>query len=159
MICVNPKLSVAGETLDRLRWVQLAVVGLGRLRRTHRGRREESRQEVTDMAGLRDMTREGRLRSVEDGDLGVFFGHQMDPKAIEMAAFSARDKEQFAAHWAKVRADDTAVVRTIVADGLVAGNIGSWEHNGQRLLGYWVGREHWGRGVATEALTRFVEQV
>jgi RimJ/RimL family protein N-acetyltransferase len=111
------------------------------------------------MTGVRDVTHEVRLRSVEDGDLDVFFDHQVDPKAIEMAAFPARDKDQFAAHWAKIRADDTMVVRTIVADGMVAGNIGSWQQNGQRLLGYWVGRAHWGRGVATEALARFVDEL
>ncbi len=111
------------------------------------------------MTGVRDVTHEVRLRSVEDGDLDVFFDHQVDPKAIEMAAFPARDKDQFAAHWAKIRADDTMVARTIVADGMVAGNIGSWQQNGQRLLGYWVGRAHWGRGVATEALARFVDEL
>jgi RimJ/RimL family protein N-acetyltransferase len=99
-----------------------------------------------------------RLRSVEDRDLDVFFDHQEDPRAVEMAAFSARDQDQFAAHWAKVRADDTKVVRTIVADGLV-GNIGSWQENGQQLLGYWIGREYWGRGVATQALALFVDEV
>ena len=111
------------------------------------------------MTGVRDVTHEVRLRSVEDGDLDVFFDHQVDPKAIEMAAFPARDKDQFAAHWAKIRADDTMVARTIVADGMVAGNIGSWQQNGQRLLGYCVGRAHWGRGVATEALARFVDEL
>ena len=111
------------------------------------------------MIGTRGVTPAVRLRSVEDRDLDVFFDHQMDPKAVEMAAFPARDKDQFAAHWAKIRADDTVVVHTIVADGMVAGNIGSWQDNGQRLLGYWVGREYWGRGVATQALARFVEEV
>src|SRR6266545_6656995 len=111
------------------------------------------------MTGVRDVTYEVRLRGVEDQDLDVFFDHQVDPKATEMAAFPARDKDQFTAHWAKIRADDTTVVRTIVADGRVADNIGSWQQNGQRLLGYWVGREHWGRGVATAALARFVDEV
>lgn len=106
-----------------------------------------------------DATHEVRLRPVEDRDLDVFFDHQTDPEAIEMAAFPARDKEHFAAHWAKVRADDTMVVRTIVADGTVAGNIGSWEQDGQRLIGYWIDRGHWGRGVATRALAQFVRQV
>jgi RimJ/RimL family protein N-acetyltransferase len=111
------------------------------------------------MTGVHDVTPAVRLRSVEDRDLDVFFDHQADPQAVEMAAFPARDKDQFAAHWAKVRADDTLVVRTIVADGMVAGNIGSWPENGQQLLGYWVGRECWGRGVATQALALFVEEV
>ena len=111
------------------------------------------------MTGIHDVTPEVRLRSVEDRDLETFFGHQADPQAVEMAAFPARDKDQFAAHWAKVRGDDTLVVRTIVADGVVAGNIGSWPDDGQQLLGYWVGREWWGRGVATRALALLVDEV
>jgi RimJ/RimL family protein N-acetyltransferase len=111
------------------------------------------------MTEVRDVTPAVRLRSVEDRDLDVFFEHQADPQAGEMAAFPARDEDQFAAHWAKVRADDTNVVRTIVADGAVAGNIGSWQQDGQQLLGYWVGREHWGRGVATTAVTLFADEV
>jgi hypothetical protein len=45
-------------------------------------------------------------------------------------------RDEFAAHWAKIRADDSAVLRTIVADGAVAGYITSWEQDGQRLIGY-----------------------
>jgi RimJ/RimL family protein N-acetyltransferase len=41
----------------------------------------------------------------------------------------------------------------------VAGNLGSWPDNGQQLLGYWIGREWWGRGVATQALALFVDEV
>jgi RimJ/RimL family protein N-acetyltransferase len=100
-----------------------------------------------------------RLRRVEDQDLEVFFEHQADPQAIEIAAFPARDHDQFAAHWARLRADDTKFVRTILVDELVAGNIGSWRDNGQQLLGYWVGREYWGRGVATKALALLVDEV
>jgi RimJ/RimL family protein N-acetyltransferase len=111
------------------------------------------------MTGVHDVPPAVRLRRVEDGDLDVFFDHQADPQAVEMAAFPARDKDRFAAHWAKIRADDTLVVRTIVADGMVAGNIGSWPEDGQQFLGYWIGREHWGRGVATQALTLLVGEV
>ena len=89
------------------------------------------------MTGVHDVTPAVRLRTVEDRDLDVFFDHQADPQAVEMAAFPARDKDQFAAQWAKVRADDTKVAPTIVADGMAAGNIGSWQENGQQLLGYW----------------------
>jgi RimJ/RimL family protein N-acetyltransferase len=99
---------------------------------------------------------EVRLRPVEDGDLDVLFAHQADPEAAEMAAFPSRDRERFDAHWAKMRLDDTVVSRVILVDGLVAGGINSWQDDGQRLIGYWVGREHWGRGVATRALTLFL---
>lgn len=100
-----------------------------------------------------------RLRDVEDADLDVFVEHQADPRAVEMAAFPARDRQQFDAHWAKLRADDTLIVRTVVVDGVVAGNIGSWSADGQQLVGYWIGREFWGRGVATRGLALFVDEV
>lgn len=111
------------------------------------------------MADVRGITPGVRLRPVEEQDLAVFFTHQAEPAAIEMAAFPARNKDQFTAHWAKIRADATNILRTIVVDGVVAGNIVSWEQDGRRLLGYWVGREHWGRGVATGALAQFVSEV
>src|SRR3954447_5572166 len=111
------------------------------------------------MTVVDDVTPAVRLRSVVDRDLEVFFDHRADPEAVEMAAFPARDKDQFLVHWAKVRADDTNVVRTIVADGMVAGTVGSWQENGQQLLGYWVGREYWGRGVATQVLALLVDEV
>ena len=111
------------------------------------------------MTGDHDVTPAVRLRSVEDQDLDVFFDHQADPQAVEMAAFPARDKDQFAAHWAKLRADESLLVRAIVVDGVVAGNIGSWPEDGQQFLGYWIGREYWGRGVATQALALLVDEV
>jgi RimJ/RimL family protein N-acetyltransferase len=100
-----------------------------------------------------------RLRPVEDADLGAFFAHQTDPEATQMAAFPSRGSEQFAAHWARTRADPTVVLRTIVVDGTVAGNIGSWSQDGLHLVGYWIGRDQWGRGVATAALSLFVAEV
>jgi RimJ/RimL family protein N-acetyltransferase len=111
------------------------------------------------MSGLRGRRHEVHLRSVEDRDLDVFFDHQNDAEALKMAAFAARGKEEFVAHWARIRADPTVVVHTIMADDLVAGNIVSWEENGDHLLGYWIGREYWGRGIATDAVARFVDEV
>ena len=99
-----------------------------------------------------------RTTALEDPDVDVLFDHQADPQAVQMAAFPAREKDQFAAHWAKVRADEKLVTRTIVADGLVARYIGSWQEDGQQLS-YWVGREWWGRGVATQALALLVDEV
>ncbi len=106
-----------------------------------------------------DATPAVSLRSVEDQDVEVFFGHQADPVAVEMAAFPARDRDQLSAHWAKLRGDETLFVRTIVADGLVAGNIGSWPDSGRQFLGYWIGREFWGRGVATQALSLLADEL
>src|SRR5262249_57507233 len=54
-----------------------------------------------------------------------------------------------------VRRED--VTRTIGGDGTVVGYISSWEQAGKRLVAYWIGREHWGKGLATRALSEFLE--
>ncbi len=76
-----------------------------------------------------------------------------------MAAFPARDKDAFTAHWTKILSDDTVVKKTIVLDGQVAGNVVSFDLCGERLVGYWIGREYWGKGVATKGLTEFLGEV
>ena len=99
------------------------------------------------------------LRDVAESDLDVFYEHQREPEANEMAIFPARDRAAFDAHWQRVRANDSAITKTIVSEGEVAGNIGSWEQDGRRFVGYWVGREFWGKGLATSALREFVSEV
>jgi RimJ/RimL family protein N-acetyltransferase len=99
------------------------------------------------------------LREVRESDLDDFFEHQREPEATEMALFPARDREAFDAHWRRILDDDALITRTIVDGGRVAGNIGSWEQDGRHLLGYWIGREFWGRGLATRALAEFVGEV
>src|SRR5256885_17038561 len=99
------------------------------------------------------------LREVVDSELPIFFEHQRDPEAVRLAAFPSRDHDAFMTHWAKLRREPSNIIRTIVCDGQVAGNIGSWIAEDKRLIGYWVGRELWGRGVATAALAAFVTEV
>ena len=102
------------------------------------------------------MTLDVRLRDVTEADLPIFFEHQLDPEATRMAAFPARDRDAFMAHWAKILADETLGKQTILVNGQVAGNIGSWEQLGERDVGYWIGRQYWGQGVATRALTAYL---
>ncbi|MGH3716804.1 MAG: GNAT family N-acetyltransferase [Micromonosporaceae bacterium] len=99
------------------------------------------------------------LRELDDADLDVLFANQRDPISNQMAGFPARDRDAHRAHYAKIRADPANVLRTIVVDGAVVGDIGSWESEGVREVGYWIGRAHWGRGVATAALRAFVTQI
>ena len=96
------------------------------------------------------------LRKVTEEDLPIFFEHQLDEEAVRMAAFPSREREVFLNHWRTKVLLPENLNRTIVADGNVAGYIGSWEQDGQRLVAYWLGREHWGKGIATQALTEFL---
>lgn len=105
------------------------------------------------------MTDEVLLRDVVPGDLPVFFEHQLDPVATQMAAFPSRDREAFMAHWAKILADATIHKQTILFEDRVAGNMVSWEQDGQREVGYWLGQEYWGKGIASRALALFLDHV
>jgi RimJ/RimL family protein N-acetyltransferase len=100
------------------------------------------------------------LREVTEDDLPVFFEHQRDPEANRMAAFAARERDAFMAHWARILIDEACVTRAVVVDGHVAGNVVSWEEeSGRRVIGYWIGREFWGRGIATRALGAFLGEL
>ena len=52
-------------------------------------------------------------------------------------------------------------VRAIVVDGQACGGIalrlGQGERAGTAELGYWLGRSHWGRGLMTAVVGRFLE--
>ena len=101
-----------------------------------------------------------QLRDVELTDLPIFYEQQLDADATRMAAFPARDRAAFDAHWAiNILGNSAAVKQTILVNGQVAGNIGSWLQDGVRLVGYWLGKEYWGKGVATRALTAFLHVV
>ena len=100
------------------------------------------------------------LRDVVEADLPIFFEHQRDPDATRMAAFPARDREAFQTHWAtKILGDAAVAKKTILFGGQVAGNVVSFERAGTPLVGYWIGKEFWGKGIATRALSLFLETV
>lgn len=105
------------------------------------------------------MTTNILLREVTEFDLPILYEQQLDPDAAEMAAFPSRDKEAFYTHSRKIMADSSVIFRAIVYAGQVAGSIVSWEMDGNREVGYWLGREFWGKGIATKALAEFVKIV
>jgi RimJ/RimL family protein N-acetyltransferase len=100
-----------------------------------------------------------RLRDVTEADLPIFFEQQLDPEATRMAAFPARDRETFMEHWTGILANRTIIKQTIVVDGQVAGNLVSFQQLGEPQVGYWLGKAYWGKGIATQALSLFLEQI
>jgi RimJ/RimL family protein N-acetyltransferase len=98
-----------------------------------------------------------QLRNTIETDLPIFFEQQLDPDAIQMAAFPSRNREAFMAHWSTVLLDDSVLVKTVLFNGAVAGNIVCFEQLGEREVGYWLGKEYWGKSIASQALTQFLD--
>jgi RimJ/RimL family protein N-acetyltransferase len=73
---------------------------------------------------------------------------------------AARTWDEFVAHQARVTADREALQRVIVLNGgQVAGDIAAWRAaSGAREIGYRIGRQYWGRGIATAALATFLAE-
>jgi RimJ/RimL family protein N-acetyltransferase len=96
------------------------------------------------------------LRPVTASDLPVIYDQQADRESSAMAAFPSRDREAFDAHWTKIMADKKVILKAIIFNGQLAGHLVSWEMEDGREVGYWLGREFWGKGIATEALRQFL---
>jgi RimJ/RimL family protein N-acetyltransferase len=100
-----------------------------------------------------------RIRPVEDDDVELFWQFEQDEEASRRSAFPSRDRDRFMPHWAKIRADPANVLRTVLADDEVAGNVVSWAQDGKQWIGYWLGRDYWGRGVGSRAVRLFLDEL
>lgn len=106
------------------------------------------------------------LRDVEDADLHAFYSYLQDPQAQSMASSSVEDgtdPQAFDSYWAKLRRSPTAVTRTIALaedpEHAVVGHIEKFEDEERPYVKYWVDREYWGRGIGTNALRMFLDEV
>lgn len=99
------------------------------------------------------------LREVAVSDLPKLFEFQRDPESNRMAAVRPRSEEEFRRCWDGILADRGGLVRAITSDGALVGHISCFKMDGLDAVGYWIARDHWGRGIATRALAQFLEQV
>src|SRR5258705_13130113 len=72
-----------------------------------------------------------QLRDPVETDLLIFYEQQLDPEAIEMSAFPSRNQDAFMAHWGKIIVDDSVLIKTVLFNGIVAGNIVCFEQLGE----------------------------
>ncbi|GGB42977.1 GNAT family N-acetyltransferase [Fictibacillus barbaricus] len=103
-----------------------------------------------------------KLRDVTEEDIPIFFEQQLDSTANYIAAFTAKDpsdKDTFMDHWTKIIADETITIKTIIFNGQVSGHISNFEQFGEPEVSYWIGKEYWGQGIATKALSEFLNYI
>ncbi len=103
-----------------------------------------------------------RLRRTVAGDLDCLFQFQLDLASNELAGTKPRDLATFNARWEEILRDPVAAgvtPRVIIADEVLVGSINVFPQEGTDSIGYWIGREHWGRGIATRATALMLEEV
>jgi RimJ/RimL family protein N-acetyltransferase len=100
-----------------------------------------------------------RLRPVLAEDLDAFYSHQTDPIAYDMVGTLPRQRDAFYAHWTEAGNDSTVVLRAILLDERLAGNVASFIRHDKREVCYWIDRALWGRGIATEGLRLLLQEV
>jgi RimJ/RimL family protein N-acetyltransferase len=76
-----------------------------------------------------------------------------------MAATIPLSAAAFDSRWAANLQDPSITAKAILVDGVLAGNIVCFPRDGQAHVGYWISREHWGKGVATQALRLLLLEV
>jgi RimJ/RimL family protein N-acetyltransferase len=101
------------------------------------------------------------LRPVLETDLPTLFEQRRDRVSNQMAAFTLPDpdnREAFMDHSLKNLHDPKVLWRAILLDGALVGSVAFFEMEGQASLAYWIDRAFWGRGIATRALTLFLQE-
>ncbi len=100
------------------------------------------------------------LRPVLPSDLPILFQQQLDPQAVAMSAYPAKDRGEFMRHWEGILKNKNVTARAIVYKEKVAGHIICWkEGKFEQRVGYWISNQLWGRGIATSTLQKFLLEV
>lgn len=100
-----------------------------------------------------------KLRPVVRGDLRTLYLMQQDEAGNRMAGTKPRSWEAFAAVWEAVLIDPQVTARAIVVGSEILGAINVFPRESHVLIGYWIEREHWGRGVASAAVRLMLGEV
>ncbi len=97
------------------------------------------------------------LRDVLPRDIPLFFKFHSDNKSNQLGSFIPRKKPDFFKHWKKVLAHRSSLKKAILLYGVVAGYVVCFTRVApKREVGYWIERMHWGKGLASKALDRFM---
>jgi RimJ/RimL family protein N-acetyltransferase len=103
------------------------------------------------------------LRRTIAADVRLLHALELDEASNLLAGTKPRDWPTFQARWAEILADPdgraTGVIpRVILTAGAVVGAINIAPQDGSDSIGYWIAREHWGRGIATRAVALMLRE-
>jgi RimJ/RimL family protein N-acetyltransferase len=97
------------------------------------------------------------LRRTVPSDVEALYRIGIDEQSNELAGTKPREWSEFRVRWRDILDDadgtTTGVVpRVILVGGAFAGSINIFPQDGVESIGYWIAREQWGRGIASEAV-------
>jgi RimJ/RimL family protein N-acetyltransferase len=84
---------------------------------------------------------------------------QIDPESNRLAVTNPRSAKAFEAHWANLLRDPSVTARAILLGEEMVGYVSCFQRDGRANVGYWVSREHWGKGNACRALELLLLEV
>lgn len=98
------------------------------------------------------------IRRTTAADVRVLYGFEVEEASNALAGTKARDWETFRVRWEQILAEPDGgaagvTPRVVVVRGEVVGAVNISPMDGADSIGYWIAREHWGRGIATRAVT------
>lgn len=100
------------------------------------------------------------LRPTHPNDFDTLFMFQLDETANFLAAFTSKspsDKNAFIEKWTRLLSDETVNMRTILLENQIVGSIAKFEMDGNAEVTYWIGKQFWRKGIASNALRQFLE--
>ncbi|MFO0980108.1 MAG: GNAT family N-acetyltransferase [Planctomycetaceae bacterium] len=100
-----------------------------------------------------------RLRRTTKDDLATLYEMQLDPESNAMAVTNPRSAEAFATHWDKVLQDSSTMPMVILSSEQIVGLVSSFYAEQRNSIGYWIHRDFWGRGIASQALRLLLQEV
>nr|WP_317131122.1 GNAT family N-acetyltransferase [Sphingobacterium daejeonense] len=103
-----------------------------------------------------------QLRKTVLNDLEQLFEFQTDKEGIHQAAFTPKDptdKNAYLAKYEKILQDPSTNNQTILLDNVIVGSMAKFILNGKTEITYWIDSKYWGKGIATKALSAFLEMM
>ncbi|WP_295654914.1 GNAT family N-acetyltransferase [uncultured Mucilaginibacter sp.] len=99
------------------------------------------------------------LKPTEIAHLEHLFRFQCDEEGRYLAAFMPKDPTDKAAYLAKMTpllSNPTVNNQTIFVNGNIVGSIAKFVMHSDAEITYWIDRNFWGKGIATQALQKIL---
>ena len=97
------------------------------------------------------------LREIVEEDVDALCAFQDDPVIVKSGFVPHRPPGVFHEHMRKTKLNAGSIGRSIWVDGVLVGSIMKFFRGGVHEVGYLLGREFWGRGIASVALEQMLQ--